>query len=115
MRKSSICFVILLVSSSLFATENPNVIFKKEPVYPIEAYEKKIEGWVLLEFDITKLGVPNNIKAIKSAPTKIFDEAAINALKQWRFNPVFYSQPRSISDFSVVIEFKLDEANKNGS
>ena len=114
MRKLSVLFT-LLASFSLFATEDPNVLVRVDPVYPVEAYEQKIEGWVLLEFDISKLGVPSNVKAIESAPPKLFDEAAINAVKQWRYNPAFYYKSHSILDFRVKLEFKLDEANKSGN
>ncbi|WP_306126977.1 energy transducer TonB [Rheinheimera baltica] len=97
----------------MFATEDPNLLVRVEPFYPIEAYEQKIEGWVLLEFDISKLGIPNKIRIIDSFPKEIFDSSAIMAVKQWKYNPAFYAIPRDVFGFRVKLEFKLDKPNKN--
>ncbi|WP_076421163.1 energy transducer TonB [Colwellia sp. UCD-KL20] len=113
MRKLFIVIAFLLISSASLATKDPNLLVVIDPIYPVEAYERKVEGWVLLEFNISKLGVPNKILAVDSFPKNIFESAAINAVKQWKYDPMFYAKPRDIVGFQVKLEFKLDKTNKN--
>lgn len=113
MQRLSTCLLVFLLSSvKAHATEDPDLLVKVEPVYPIEAREAQTEGWVLLEFDITKLGAPINVVAIDSFPKRIFESAAIKAVKQWRYNPAFYPESRETLGFRVKLEFKLEKTIK---
>jgi len=58
-----------------------------EPVYPIEASRRGIEGWAIVEFTIAKDGRTKDIRVVDSHPRKIFDRVSIDAVKKWRFNP----------------------------
>jgi protein TonB len=42
---------------------------------------------VILEFTINELGRVENPTVVKSEPPKIFDQAAIQAILNWRFKP----------------------------
>jgi TonB family protein len=59
-----------------------------QPVYPPEALRKNIEGWVELAFTVMPNGSVEAIEVRNSSPENTFDEAAIRAVKQWRFEPV---------------------------
>jgi len=56
-----------------------------EPRWPREALANGIQGWVRLQFDIDKTGVPRNIHLLESFPKKIFNSMSLNAVKKWRF------------------------------
>ena len=71
------------------------------PKYPRKAARKRIEGWVYFEFELTQEGVPKNIKVVKSFPDDMFDESAIDAIKQWRFKVI----PKS-TNYNYLLEFK---------
>jgi TonB family protein len=58
------------------------------PKYPVKAIKKRIEGYVKLEFDISERGEPININVIESSPAKVFDQAAINSFKNWRYEAI---------------------------
>lgn len=58
------------------------------PQYPRRALSRNIEGWVLLEFTISELGVAVNPIVVDSEPSGIFDSAAINAVKKWKYRPM---------------------------
>jgi TonB family protein len=58
------------------------------PVYPPEAEDLGVEGWVTLSYSVNRNGFVENIEVLKSQPSKIFNQAAIDALKQWRFEPI---------------------------
>lgn len=59
-----------------------------DPVYPETALKRGVEGWVELAFTVTTSGSVENLEVRSSSPAKTFDEAAIRAVRQWRFEPV---------------------------
>ncbi len=59
-----------------------------EPVYPANAIEKKISGWVDLEFTLLKDGSVANIRILNAQPGGTFDDAARRSVAKWRFVPV---------------------------
>lgn len=64
----------------------PRLIHKVEPAYTEEARDAKIEGTVVLKVEITKEGRAENIVLKKSLDPGL-DLNAIEALRQWRFEP----------------------------
>jgi len=62
-------------------------IVKVAPVYPRRAQTRGIEGYVLLEFIVTKTGAVSNPVVIEAKPPGIFDRAAINAALKFKYKP----------------------------
>ncbi|AZD33520.1 hypothetical protein C4K22_0750 [Pseudomonas chlororaphis subsp. aurantiaca] len=60
---------------------------QQAPVYPRDARQAKIEGYVVLELAIRPDGTVASAKVLESKPRKLFDEAAISAVKRWKFQP----------------------------
>ena len=60
-------------------------IFRTLPIYPLEAARNKQKGWVKLSFDVNRFGEIENINVVDSEPEVLFDQAAINALKRWKY------------------------------
>jgi protein TonB len=60
---------------------------------------------VILEIVVTRNGDVADVKVLKSHP--LFDQAAIAAVKKWRYNPALQSG-RPVKVFmTVVVDFKL--------
>lgn len=59
-----------------------------EPTYPATALEKKISGWVDLEFTLLKDGSVSNVQVLNAQPAGTFDDAARKSVNKWRFAPV---------------------------
>jgi TonB family protein len=59
-----------------------------EPVYPVSAIDRKISGWVDLEFMLLKDGSVSNIQILNAQPGGVFDDAARKSVTRWRFAPV---------------------------
>ncbi len=78
------------------------------PSYPRRARMMRIEGSVELIFTITTDGSVQDIEVLSSENGEHFEQAAIAALKRWRFRPrIVAGQPveqRAIQNF----DFKLD-------
>jgi TonB family protein len=83
----------------------PRVIKKINPKYPRRAVERKIEGLVVLEVKIDKFGKIQDVKVIKSFP--VFDKEAIEAVRQWVYEPMIINGiPRAVV-FTVKLRFEI--------
>jgi protein TonB len=58
------------------------------PEYPTSARAQGTSGWVELTFDVEADGSVAHIAVVGSDPKFVFDEAAISALRRWRYRPV---------------------------
>ncbi len=66
--------------------------YRVEPEYPSRALRRNIEGEVVLGFVINAQGRPENIRVISANPSRIFDRAAINAVRQWKYSEINIEQ-----------------------
>jgi TonB family protein len=83
------------------------LISKVNPDYPPEARKARIEGTVLLRILIDKEGNVTSVKLIGGHP--LLADAAIDAVKQWKYKPfLLNTQPIEV-DTEVVVNFTLKE------
>ncbi len=75
--------------------------YRVEPEYPSRALRRNIEGEVVLAFVTNSQGRPENIHVISANPLKIFDRAAINAVRQWK-----YAESHSEQTIKLVFEIE---------
>jgi protein TonB len=57
------------------------------PEYPMRARQRHIEGWVVVEFSISKAGTVKDPVVVASHPGTIFDRSALQAIRKWKYNP----------------------------
>jgi TonB family protein len=57
------------------------------PKYPERAERKNIEGWVDVEFTVTREGETRDISVMDSEPKGLFETATRKAISRWRFEP----------------------------
>jgi len=85
-------------------------IVKVAPVYPRRAQTRGIEGYVLLEFIVTKTGAVANPVVIESQPPGIFDRSAINAALKFKYKPkVVNGEPIDVAGVQNRITFELQD------
>lgn len=101
--------IIAAAGHSVFA-HNKEVyqtpVHREAPVYPKEAYTNNVQGWVELEFDINTDGSVKNAEVIESSPDGVFDQAALNAIKKWRYT----SSNEETINTKVQIDFRLEQS-----
>ncbi len=78
------------------------------PVYPKRARLMKKEGYVKMEFTITKFGSVKNIEVMASEPPGMFDSAAKRALLKWKFRPKKDNNKALAQQAMVKLDFRLD-------
>jgi protein TonB len=62
-------------------------LVRVKPTYPMRAASRHIEGWVKIEFTVSPSGTVANARVVDASPPGIFDEAALDAIKEWKFKP----------------------------
>jgi TonB family protein len=83
----------------------PTLIKRVDPVYPETARKAGIQGVVLLEATTDEKGDVVKVRVLKSIPE--LDQAAIEALKQWKYEPfLIEGKPKGVV-FTVTIKFAL--------
>lgn len=84
---ATMVFLIGCAATPLPDRADASLQARANPTYPAYAAKNNIEGYVQMRFDIDEDGDPVNIKVINSVPEKIFDQAAIKALSNWKYAP----------------------------
>jgi protein TonB len=59
-----------------------------KPIYPTRANLNKVQGWVELDFTVAESGAVKEIAVHAASAPGVFEDAAISALSQWRYQPV---------------------------
>ena len=75
------------------------------PVYPDSARKRGIEGWVELAFTVQTNGTVDEVEVRNASPADVFDDAAIRAVRQWRFEPVVRNGERVAQRAMVRLKF----------
>ena len=83
----------------------PNLVTKTVPDYPEEARRHSVQGKVILEAIIDIEGKVENVRVLKSIPE--LDQAAIDAVKQWKYEPARKDGVPVKVFFTVVVDFSL--------
>jgi protein TonB len=83
------------------AGQGPGLIKKVEPRYPPIAQSARIEGTVVVDAVIRKDGTVSDVTVLRSS-SKMFDQACIDAVRQWRFTP----SPQDVV-LTVTVNFTL--------
>jgi protein TonB len=77
------------------------------PVYPAIARAAKVQGTVILEAVISATGHVENVRVLRSV--QLLDDAAIEAVRQWRFTPTFLNGEPIPVVMTVTVTFTLNQ------
>jgi protein TonB len=85
--------------------KEPKKIKDAKPVYPQVAMAAKVEGMVIIEATIGKDGSVQDAKVLRHVP--LLDQAALDAVKEWKFTPTTLNgQPVEVL-MTVTVNFTL--------
>lgn len=88
-------------------------IVKVAPQYPRRAAQKGIEGYVVVEFTVSTLGTVKDVKVIEADPPNIFNRAAMNAAKKFKYKPkIENGKAVEVPGVRNIIRFELDKSKK---
>ncbi|MDQ2070815.1 M56 family metallopeptidase [Natronospira bacteriovora] len=88
-------------------------IVRVAPKWPREAVQQGIEGEVTMEMRVHKDGSVSDVTVVASNPEGVFDEAAVEAVEQWRIHPAMEELPDGSVEVRAAtvrqtIHFRLD-------
>ena len=85
-------------------------IVKVAPIYPQRAIDRGIEGYVIVEFTVTKTGAVRDPKVIEYEPSPIFNKAALAAALKFKYKPrVVNGEPIEVHGVLNKITFQLED------
>ncbi len=101
----------LNIGAGLQATDGEYLpIVKVAPQYPRRAISRGIEGYVILEYTVTKLGTVINPVVIEAKPETMFNKAAIKSALRYKYKPrVVEGEPIAVSGVRTRITFELEK------
>lgn len=86
----------------------PKLLKKVDPVYPEEARKARVDGVVIIEATTDKEGDVVSVKILRSkAP--LLNRAAIDAVRQWKYEPMMIDGTLRGVIFTVTCRFKLKD------
>lgn len=94
---------------SVLGLNDLTLLTRTPPSYPHRARRRGIEGYVEVEFIITRDGGVKDPRILAARPQKIFEQAVLRAIKGWKFEP----KTREGEPVEVAVRqrfnFELDE------
>ena len=79
------------------------------PKYPLEAYQQGHQGLVELAVDVSAQGTATRVRLYKSSGHELLDQAAIEAVQRWRFQPATYQNRPVNARVRVPVRFEITE------
>lgn len=100
--------VLMKLAPATAATETaPSEIANPPPEYPALARRRGYEGSVVLEFVIRTDGSCGEVRVVQSSGYGTLDEAAVSAVRGWRFNPATRAGTPVVAVQRIRFTFKL--------
>ena len=80
-----------------------------QPIYPLRAAMREIEGFVIVEFTVRANGTVSNPIIVASEPKILFDDAALHAVSSFKFKPrEIGGDPVPVENVQLKFAFTLE-------
>ncbi len=83
----------------------PQIVYGPQPIYPALARHAKVQGDVLIDAVIDPEGRVVEMRLVSGHPLLV--EAALNAVKQWRYQPTLLNDEPVSIQLVVIVQFRL--------
>ncbi len=84
------------------------------PAYPEAARKARAEGDTVVRYIVGKDGLVNDVSVVEPASWLMFDEAAMAAIRKWRFEPLIYAGAAREVVHEIRISFRLAKEKVSG-
>lgn len=78
------------------------------PTYPQQALSRGLSGEVRVRLKIDTKGQVADVEVLSASPAGVFDQAAVNAVRKWRFEPVVRDGRAIEASVTTTISFQPD-------
>ena|SRR5436190_12913154 len=87
------------------AVSAPRLVYRVDPQYPDIAQRAQIEGVVILEATVAANGTVQDARVLRSH--SVLDQAALDAVRQWRYEPLLFNGTPTPFVLTVTVSFGL--------
>jgi protein TonB len=89
--------------------KDPQPVYRAETTYPPELYRQRTEGDVEIVYSLDVGGAVTEARVGKSTPPQVFDQAALESFRKWRFTPMLDGdgQPVPTSGRTFTLAFRM--------
>ncbi|WP_116812155.1 energy transducer TonB [Steroidobacter cummioxidans] len=102
---------LLLAHSALAAAREPTIIERSSVEYPPSARRAGHEGTVTVSVEVLTDGSVGTTTVVTSSGSPILDQAGVDAVRAWRFEPATGEDGKPIAgSVAVPVTFKLTDA-----
>lgn len=93
-----------------FTNGQLTLVFGYPPIYPRNAINREIEGYVHVGFSVNTAGEVYDEHIVDAQPKGIFDKSALKAIVKFRYKPRYENdRPVSTSGQSYIFSFELED------
>jgi TonB family protein len=90
--------------------QQPEATVRVKPTYPFQAVQNRLAGTVVVDFVVDASGSVRRPYALASSPRE-FQEAAVEAVRHWKFHPGRRAGQAVASHLQVPIVYHYDDGN----
>ncbi|GAA4866283.1 energy transducer TonB [Luteimonas vadosa] len=90
------------------ADRDAYAVARLQPSYPPTAFRAGEEGTVIVRVDVDAQGNVTAVDVARRSDSRELDREAVNAVREWTFEPAIRGGKPVASTVQVPIEFKLD-------
>jgi periplasmic protein TonB len=104
------------IGSTSNGTAASTPYYKIKPKYPKAALVAGVEGWVLLQVDITESGEVENVRVVDGEQRNMFESEAKRAVAKYKYRPFTDNtgRPTRKADHQVRVDFRLVDEEAGG-
>lgn len=104
------CLCVAWLSACGSAVVPPILLESGRLEYPAPQRDEKVSGWVLLSYNVNRDGVVSDIAVVDAQPAEVFNQAAMDFVRTWRFQPQKrQGVPEAVTNMQSRITFTLDD------
>jgi protein TonB len=100
---------ILLLGGCVGSQNRPmQLVSGSGPIYPALAKSEGIEGAVVIRYGVSVDGRVINARVEEANPEGVFEDAALAAVRSWRYNPALKDgEPVAVDNVLSTLRFEL--------
>ncbi len=108
-----LCLLVLLMSCVALEDRPMQLKSGSGPIYPSAAKAEGVEGAVVVRYGVSVDGRVINARIDSAQPSGVFDEAALKAVRSWRYNPAIRDgSPVAVENILSTVRFELGDGGE---
>jgi TonB family protein len=114
-KRTAFVLVLLIAGCAAGPTRPPLFMAGDGPIYPADAKARGVEGYVEVRYAVTVDGFVEALEVVDAQPVGVFEEAALNAVRAWRYKPmVIKGEIQRAENVHSTLRFEVGNPERYG-